>query len=57
MKFKHNKDASSVTYKGKEYEVEDDGTVDLPADAAEAIAPHGFTPYVEAKKPKDKDAK
>lgn len=50
MKFKHNKDASSVTYLGKEYDVDSDGIVDLPAEAAEHIAPHGFAPYTPISK-------
>ncbi|MFI5266774.1 MAG: hypothetical protein ACHQ7M_05280 [Chloroflexota bacterium] len=69
MKFKASKTQSSVTYLGKEHEVDEDGLVDLPADAAEHIAPHGFTPHVpvtsaelkakaaEAKAAKDKAAK
>lgn len=54
MKFKHNGNASSVTYKGKEYEVSDDGVVDLPAEAAEHVASHGFKPVAEAKAAKEK---
>lgn len=45
MKFKHDKDASSVTYLGKEHEVDEDGLVELPADAAEDLASHGFKPH------------
>lgn len=55
MKFKHDKDASSVTYKGKEYEVNEDGIVDLPADAAETVAAHGFTPVAEKAPAKAKE--
>lgn len=50
MKFKHSGDASSVTYLGKEHDVDSDGLVDLPAHAAEHIAPHGFLPYVPVSK-------
>lgn len=57
MKFKHNGDASSITYQGKEYEVEDDGTVDLPEEAAAEVASHGFKPWAAAKPAKDKDKK
>lgn len=57
MKFKHDGDASSVTYLGKEYDVSDDGTVDLPADAAETLAAHGFKPVAEKAPAKDKDKK
>lgn len=59
MKFKHDGDASSVSYRGKEHEVDEDGMVDLPADAAEDMASHGFKPVAEraAAKAKGKDEK
>lgn len=50
MRFKHTGDASSVTYLGKEYDVDSDGLVDLPAEAAEHVAPHGFQPHVPLSK-------
>lgn len=53
MKFKGPENVSSIGWGGKEHEVDDDGIVDLPAEAAPHVKAHGFVPHVPEVKSKD----
>lgn len=48
VKLKGSKDAASVSFDGKEYPVKK-GVVEVPDEAAEALAAHGFVPVDDAK--------
>lgn len=45
MKFKAPANASSFGYGGKEHEIDEDGFIELPADAAGDAISHGFKPH------------
>ena len=47
MKLLAPQDASGCSFDGKEYEVDEKGFVEVPAEAAAALAPHGFTAVPE----------